>query len=90
MRTSSGIEGIARIEIQKRIYLILVIMFMGFPKLLIKIRPRGIEELQMTLQKTMCGQVDQSQSGAGMSIYSCCSTTFHFLFGLSISSQLYI
>ena len=51
MRTSSGIEGIARIEIQKRIDLIQVIIFMGFPKLLIESRPRGIEELQMTLQK---------------------------------------
>ncbi|XP_047259484.1 30S ribosomal protein S3, chloroplastic [Capsicum annuum] len=51
MRTSSGVEGIARIEIQKRIDLIQVIIFMGFPKLLIESRPRGIEELQMTLQK---------------------------------------
>lgn len=51
MRTSSGIEGIARIEIQKRIDLIQVIIFMGFPKLLIESRPRGIEQLHMTLQK---------------------------------------
>ncbi|KAG9145833.1 hypothetical protein Leryth_027558, partial [Lithospermum erythrorhizon] len=32
MRIPSGVEGIARIEIQKRIDLIQVIIFMGFPK----------------------------------------------------------
>nr|WOC91984.1 ribosomal protein S3 [Utricularia pubescens] len=48
---SSGTEGISRIEIQKRIDLIQVIIFMGFPKLLIESRPRGIEELQINLQK---------------------------------------
>nr|WBK14840.1 ribosomal protein S3 [Abelia chinensis var. chinensis] len=51
MRIASGGEGIARIEIQKRIDLIQVIIYMGFPKLLIESRPRGIEELQMNLQK---------------------------------------
>nr|YP_008964905.1 ribosomal protein S3 [Schwalbea americana]CDJ38669.1 ribosomal protein S3 [Schwalbea americana] len=51
MKISSGIEGIARIEIQKRIDVIQVIIFMGFPKLLIESRPRAIEELQMNLQK---------------------------------------
>ncbi|KAL6511412.1 40S ribosomal protein S3 [Orobanche minor] len=51
MRISSGTEGIARIEIQKRIDLIQVIIFMGFPKLLIESRPRGIEELQINLKK---------------------------------------
>ena len=51
MRISSGTEGIARIEIQKRIDLIQVIIFMGFPKLLIESPPGGIEELQMSLQK---------------------------------------
>nr|YP_010705343.1 ribosomal protein S3 [Triplostegia grandiflora]WCQ83539.1 ribosomal protein S3 [Triplostegia sp. 20213]WCR48925.1 ribosomal protein S3 [Triplostegia sp. 20552]WCR49008.1 ribosomal protein S3 [Triplostegia sp. 20785]WCR49091.1 ribosomal protein S3 [Triplostegia sp. 20922]WCR49174.1 ribosomal protein S3 [Triplostegia sp. 201048]WCR49257.1 ribosomal protein S3 [Triplostegia sp. 201190]WCR49340.1 ribosomal protein S3 [Triplostegia sp. 201430]WCR49423.1 ribosomal protein S3 [Triplostegia sp. len=45
------VEGIARIEIQKRIDLIQVIIYMGFPNLLIESRPRGIEELQMNLQK---------------------------------------
>ena len=45
------VEGIARIEIQKRIDLIQVIIYMGFPKLLIEDRPRGIEELQINLQK---------------------------------------
>ncbi|KAL8151500.1 hypothetical protein V2J09_021308 [Rumex salicifolius] len=53
MRTSSGVEGIARIEIQKRIDLIKVIIYMGFPKLLIENRPRGIEELQMNVQKEL-------------------------------------
>nr|UDN41871.1 ribosomal protein S3 [Cuttsia viburnea]UDN41897.1 ribosomal protein S3 [Cuttsia viburnea] len=47
----SGVQGIARIEIQKQIDLIQVIIYMGFPKLLIESRPRGIEELQMNLQK---------------------------------------
>nr|WIF27019.1 ribosomal protein S3 [Ardisia pusilla] len=51
LRISSGIEGIARIEIQKRIDLIQVIIYMGSPKLLIENRPRGIEELQTNLQK---------------------------------------
>nr|YP_010882619.1 ribosomal protein S3 [Labisia pumila]WIF27104.1 ribosomal protein S3 [Labisia pumila] len=51
MRISSGIEGIARIEIQKRIDLIQVIIYMGSSKLLIENRPRGIEELQTNLQK---------------------------------------
>nr|YP_010267268.1 ribosomal protein S3 [Impatiens macrovexilla var. yaoshanensis]UIF93829.1 ribosomal protein S3 [Impatiens macrovexilla var. yaoshanensis] len=51
MRISSGVEGIARIEIQKRLDLIQVIIYMGFPKFLIESRPRGIEELQMNLEK---------------------------------------
>nr|YP_010126850.1 ribosomal protein S3 [Clerodendrum japonicum]YP_010744214.1 ribosomal protein S3 [Clerodendrum paniculatum]QPO06324.1 ribosomal protein S3 [Clerodendrum japonicum]QQY84703.1 ribosomal protein S3 [Clerodendrum japonicum]UPW99815.1 ribosomal protein S3 [Clerodendrum japonicum]WET56647.1 ribosomal protein S3 [Clerodendrum paniculatum] len=51
IRISSGAEGIACIEIQKRIDLIQVIIFMGFPKLLIESRPRGVEDLQMNLQK---------------------------------------
>nr|QKG63144.1 ribosomal protein S3 [Streptocarpus ionanthus subsp. grandifolius]QKG63232.1 ribosomal protein S3 [Streptocarpus ionanthus subsp. velutinus]QKG63327.1 ribosomal protein S3 [Streptocarpus ionanthus subsp. rupicola] len=51
IRISSGAEGIARIEIQKRIDLIQIIIFMGFPKLLLESKPRGIEELQMNLQK---------------------------------------
>nr|YP_009708032.1 ribosomal protein S3 [Ardisia solanacea]QEV84144.1 ribosomal protein S3 [Ardisia solanacea] len=51
LKISSGIEGIARIEIQKRIDLIQVIIYMGSPKLLIENRPRGIEELQTNLQK---------------------------------------
>nr|QBC72619.1 ribosomal protein S3 [Simmondsia chinensis]QBC72620.1 ribosomal protein S3 [Simmondsia chinensis] len=53
MRTSSGTEGIARIEIKKRIYLIQVIIYMGFPKFLIENRPRGIEELQINVQKEL-------------------------------------
>nr|ATL62254.1 ribosomal protein S3 [Faramea multiflora] len=50
-KVSSLVEGIARIEIQKRIDLIQVIIFMGFPKSLLENRPKGINELQMTLQK---------------------------------------
>nr|YP_010413515.1 ribosomal protein S3 [Diervilla sessilifolia]YP_011032042.1 ribosomal protein S3 [Diervilla lonicera]URQ18589.1 ribosomal protein S3 [Diervilla sessilifolia]WRH31189.1 ribosomal protein S3 [Diervilla lonicera] len=48
MRIASGVEGIARIEIQKGIDLIQVIIYMGSP--LIESRPREIEELQMNLQ----------------------------------------
>nr|YP_011020616.1 ribosomal protein S3 [Knoxia roxburghii]WQH63036.1 ribosomal protein S3 [Knoxia roxburghii] len=50
-RIPSLVEGIARIEIQKRIDLIQVIIFMGFPKSLLENRPQGINELQTTLQK---------------------------------------
>lgn len=53
MITSSDVKGIARIDIQKGIDLIKVIIFMGFPKLLIENRPRATEELQMTLQKEL-------------------------------------
>nr|YP_010718740.1 ribosomal protein S3 [Lemna turionifera]WDQ44343.1 ribosomal protein S3 [Lemna turionifera] len=53
MRTSSGFEGIARIEIQKRIDLIQVIIYIGFPNLLIEGRRRGIEELQTNVQKEL-------------------------------------
>nr|QJS35305.1 30S ribosomal protein S3 [Calochortus venustus] len=50
-RTSSGFEGIARIQIKKRIDLIQVIIHIGFPNLLIEGQTRGIEELQMDVQK---------------------------------------
>nr|YP_009735863.1 ribosomal protein S3 [Engelhardia roxburghiana]YP_010024201.1 ribosomal protein S3 [Engelhardia fenzelii]YP_010962560.1 ribosomal protein S3 [Engelhardia unijuga]QBG40466.1 ribosomal protein S3 [Engelhardia roxburghiana]QOP63550.1 ribosomal protein S3 [Engelhardia fenzelii]WDE75002.1 ribosomal protein S3 [Engelhardia roxburghiana]WKF52727.1 ribosomal protein S3 [Engelhardia roxburghiana]WKF53397.1 ribosomal protein S3 [Engelhardia fenzelii] len=53
IRISSGVEGIACIEIQKRIDLIQVIIYMGFQKLLIEGRPRRIEELQMNVQKEL-------------------------------------
>nr|UDZ61407.1 ribosomal protein S3 [Ranalisma rostratum]UDZ61408.1 ribosomal protein S3 [Ranalisma rostratum] len=53
MRISSGFEGIARIEIKKRIDLIQVIIHMGFPNLLMEGRTRGIEELQMDVQKKL-------------------------------------
>ena len=49
MKISSSVEGIACMQIQKRIDLIEVIIYMGFPKLLIE--PRRIEELQMSLKK---------------------------------------
>jgi small subunit ribosomal protein S3 len=53
-RTSSaGAEGIVRIEIQKRIDLIQVIIYMGFPKLLIENRPRGVEDLTINVQKDL-------------------------------------
>ncbi|KAL0925497.1 hypothetical protein M5K25_003836 [Dendrobium thyrsiflorum] len=50
-RISSGFEGIAHIVIQKRIDLIQVIIYNGFPNLLIEGRTRGVEELQMNVQK---------------------------------------
>nr|YP_009535541.1 ribosomal protein S3 [Dioscorea futschauensis]YP_010409331.1 ribosomal protein S3 [Zephyranthes bifida]AYI69407.1 ribosomal protein S3 [Dioscorea futschauensis]URH13650.1 ribosomal protein S3 [Zephyranthes bifida]WFP43905.1 ribosomal protein S3 [Dioscorea futschauensis]WNO19068.1 ribosomal protein S3 [Dioscorea futschauensis] len=50
-RISSGFEGIARIRIKKRIDLIQVIIYIGFPNLLIEGRTRGIEELQINVQK---------------------------------------
>ena len=52
-KTSSGVEGIARIEIQKRIDLIQIIIYMGFPKLLIENRPRGVEDLKLNVQKEL-------------------------------------
>nr|ADD29939.1 ribosomal protein S3 [Gonopterodendron arboreum] len=51
MKISSGVEGIACIEIQKRIDLIQIIIYMGFPKLLIKGRSQKIEELQTNIKK---------------------------------------
>nr|QJQ78296.1 ribosomal protein S3 [Glycyrrhizopsis flavescens]QJQ79922.1 ribosomal protein S3 [Glycyrrhizopsis flavescens] len=53
IRISSGVEGIGRIKIQKRIDLIQVIIYMGFPKLLIEGKPRRIEELQTNVQKKL-------------------------------------
>nr|YP_009756588.1 ribosomal protein S3 [Broussonetia luzonica]QCA41214.1 ribosomal protein S3 [Broussonetia luzonica] len=51
IKISSSVEGIACIEIQKRIDLIQVIIYMGFPKLLIE--HKKIEELQMNIQKEL-------------------------------------
>ncbi|TYJ21731.1 hypothetical protein E1A91_A08G082100v1 [Gossypium mustelinum] len=45
--------GIARIEIQKRLNLIQVIIYMRFPKLLIEDKQRKHEELQMNVQKEL-------------------------------------
>jgi len=52
-KTSSGVEGIAHIEIQKRIDLIQVRIHMGFPKLLIENRPQGVEDLKRNVQKEL-------------------------------------
>nr|QHB74335.1 ribosomal protein S3 [Artocarpus heterophyllus] len=51
MKIFSSVEGIACIEIQKRIDLIQVIIYMGFPKLLIE--HQKIEKLQMNIQKEL-------------------------------------
>nr|YP_009429923.1 ribosomal protein S3 [Carmichaelia australis]ASY01254.1 ribosomal protein S3 [Carmichaelia australis] len=53
IRISSGVEGIGRIKIKKRIDLIQVIIYMAVPKLLIEGKPRRIEELQITVQKKL-------------------------------------
>nr|YP_010918433.1 ribosomal protein S3 [Diplolaena drummondii]WAJ50029.1 ribosomal protein S3 [Diplolaena drummondii] len=53
MIISSGLEGIARIEIQKRIDLIQVIIYIGFKTFLLENRPRRVEELQMNVQKEL-------------------------------------
>nr|YP_010690796.1 ribosomal protein S3 [Spatholirion longifolium]WBU14676.1 ribosomal protein S3 [Spatholirion longifolium] len=50
-RISSGFEGIARIEIKKKMDLIQVIIHIGFPNLLTEDKTRGVEELQMNVQK---------------------------------------
>nr|YP_009572736.1 ribosomal protein S3 [Seguieria aculeata]QBE88449.1 ribosomal protein S3 [Seguieria aculeata] len=52
-KTSSGVEGIAHIEIQKRIDLIQVIIYMGFPKLLIENKTRGVEDLKINVKKEL-------------------------------------
>nr|YP_009657531.1 ribosomal protein S3 [Trigonella foenum-graecum]QCO74512.1 ribosomal protein S3 [Trigonella foenum-graecum]QJA26579.1 ribosomal protein S3 [Trigonella foenum-graecum]WCR63283.1 ribosomal protein S3 [Trigonella foenum-graecum] len=51
IRISSGVEGIGRIKIKKRIDRIQVIIYMGLPKLLIEDNPLRIEELQTNVQK---------------------------------------
>nr|QTI91406.1 ribosomal protein S3 [Ferocactus setispinus] len=50
-RTFSDVEGIARIEIQKRIDLIQVIIHMVFPKLLTEKRSQWIKDLKRNLKK---------------------------------------
>nr|YP_009449928.1 ribosomal protein S3 [Burmannia coelestis]ANK36125.1 ribosomal protein S3 [Burmannia coelestis] len=52
-KITSSLEGVAHIEIQKRIDLIQVIIYIGFPNLLIEGRTRGIEELQINVQKEL-------------------------------------
>nr|YP_010514509.1 ribosomal protein S3 [Coursetia rostrata]UXL86162.1 ribosomal protein S3 [Coursetia rostrata] len=53
IKISSGVEGIGPIKIKKRIDLIQVTIYMGFPKLLIEGKPRRIEELQTNVQKKL-------------------------------------
>nr|YP_009028008.1 ribosomal protein S3 [Chrysobalanus icaco]AHX80729.1 ribosomal protein S3 [Chrysobalanus icaco] len=53
IKNSSSIEGILRIEIQKQIDIIQVIIYMGFPKLLIEGRSKKIEELQINIQNEL-------------------------------------
>ncbi|TYH49893.1 hypothetical protein ES332_D10G167500v1 [Gossypium tomentosum] len=53
MRLSSGVKGIARIAIKKRLDLVQMIIYMGFSKLLIEDKPQKLEELQMNVQKEL-------------------------------------
>nr|YP_009870074.1 ribosomal protein S3 [Bonnetia paniculata]QKJ82015.1 ribosomal protein S3 [Bonnetia paniculata] len=55
MKISSGVEGIARIEIQKRIDVIQLIIYMGFPKFLIESQPKRMEELQQSVEQELNG-----------------------------------
>nr|UDZ61431.1 ribosomal protein S3 [Helanthium tenellum]UDZ61432.1 ribosomal protein S3 [Helanthium bolivianum] len=54
-RVSSGFEavGLARIEIQKAIDLVQVLIHIGFPNLLIEGQKQGIEELRTEVQKKL-------------------------------------
>nr|YP_010173310.1 ribosomal protein S3 [Medicago praecox]QSJ48531.1 ribosomal protein S3 [Medicago praecox]UZC32121.1 ribosomal protein S3 [Medicago praecox]UZC32197.1 ribosomal protein S3 [Medicago praecox] len=53
IQKTSGVEGIGRIKIKKRIDLIQVIIYMGLPTLLMEGNPRRIEELQTNVQKKL-------------------------------------
>ena len=53
IQKTSGVEGIGRIKIKKRIDLIQVIIYMGLPTLLMEGKPRRIEELQTNVQKKL-------------------------------------
>nr|YP_010565980.1 ribosomal protein S3 [Medicago murex]YP_010566511.1 ribosomal protein S3 [Medicago lesinsii]UZC30603.1 ribosomal protein S3 [Medicago murex]UZC30679.1 ribosomal protein S3 [Medicago murex]UZC31969.1 ribosomal protein S3 [Medicago lesinsii] len=53
IQKTSGVEGIGRIMIKKRIDLIQVIIYMGLPTLLMEGKPRRIEELQTNVQKKL-------------------------------------
>nr|YP_010296880.1 ribosomal protein S3 [Ceriops tagal]UMI33543.1 ribosomal protein S3 [Ceriops tagal] len=53
IKISSGLEGIGHIEIQKRIDVIQILIYMGFPKLLIEDKPKRIEELQTNVKKEL-------------------------------------
>nr|YP_009027112.1 ribosomal protein S3 [Trifolium aureum]AGO63766.1 ribosomal protein S3 [Trifolium aureum] len=53
LRISSGVEGIGRIKIKKRIDRIQVIIYMGLQNLFEEGGPRRIEELQTNVQKKL-------------------------------------
>ena len=53
IQKTSGVEGIGRIKIKKRIDLIQVIIYMGLTTLLMEGKPRRIEELQTNVQKKL-------------------------------------
>nr|YP_009657086.1 ribosomal protein S3 [Medicago intertexta]YP_010566132.1 ribosomal protein S3 [Medicago granadensis]QCO73989.1 ribosomal protein S3 [Medicago intertexta]UZC30983.1 ribosomal protein S3 [Medicago granadensis] len=53
IQKTSGVEGIGRIKIKKRIDRIQVIIYMGLPTLLMEDKPRTIEELQTNVQKKL-------------------------------------
>nr|YP_011009840.1 ribosomal protein S3 [Garcinia esculenta]WPW46302.1 ribosomal protein S3 [Garcinia esculenta]WQG15168.1 ribosomal protein S3 [Garcinia esculenta]WQH62452.1 ribosomal protein S3 [Garcinia esculenta]WQM20620.1 ribosomal protein S3 [Garcinia esculenta] len=53
LKISSGVEGIAIIEIQKRVDVIQIIIYMGFPKLLIESKAKRIEKLQLYVEQEL-------------------------------------
>nr|YP_010247299.1 ribosomal protein S3 [Marathrum capillaceum]UFO89732.1 ribosomal protein S3 [Marathrum capillaceum] len=53
IKKTSGIEGIARIEIQKRIDVIQIIIYMGFPKVLIEKQHKRIKELKLNIEEEL-------------------------------------
>nr|YP_009671496.1 ribosomal protein S3 [Passiflora foetida]QCX30758.1 ribosomal protein S3 [Passiflora foetida] len=53
IKIPSGVVGISRIEIQKRIDVIQVRIYLGFQKLLIERNPKKIEEFQMNVMEEL-------------------------------------
>nr|YP_009861930.1 ribosomal protein S3 [Garcinia pedunculata]YP_010587175.1 ribosomal protein S3 [Garcinia xanthochymus]QKD75948.1 ribosomal protein S3 [Garcinia pedunculata]UZZ46131.1 ribosomal protein S3 [Garcinia xanthochymus] len=53
LKISSGVEGIAGIEIQKRVDVIQIIIYVGFPKLLIESKAKRIEKLQLYVEQEL-------------------------------------
>nr|YP_009501748.1 ribosomal protein S3 [Passiflora serratifolia]AXB38394.1 ribosomal protein S3 [Passiflora serratifolia] len=53
IKIPSGVVGISRIEIQKRIDVIQVRIYLGFQKLLIERNPKKIKEFQMNVMKEL-------------------------------------
>nr|YP_010290219.1 ribosomal protein S3 [Passiflora cirrhiflora]ULO25990.1 ribosomal protein S3 [Passiflora cirrhiflora] len=62
IKIPSGVVGISRIEIQKRIDVIQVRIYLGFQKLLMERKPKRIEELQMNvIEKLQTNGIEELQ-----------------------------